>query len=401
MVKFAEGGEADALGPEGGGEGAVGEPGLHLQQEVQARVLLVDMELSPQGVAPDHLQEPVAAGPAGPAGPVDMLLEMAPAQEPGQGILLEGGHRAAVEAQLLPEPPHEGLGQDQIADTDRRGQALGEGVHIDHPLRVHGIHGAQGAGIEAELAVEIVLDDPALGGLRPAQQLQPPLPGRHETRGEMMAGGDMEDPDALQGIGAHAPAVHADVDAADAAHPVDIADLAVARILHAVGQVPAQELDQDIIEEVGAGAHQDVLRVHGHAPEVRQMAGDGGPELRDARIGHGQQQLFAVVQDHLPLEPAPDREGEPLRLRGRLGGLDRRRRRSLGRLGPGHGLHEVAHLLLGAQVPLAEQLLIGGLHGDLADLQMLGQGPLAGELLPGSQFSRQDVRPDRPVKSLV
>ena len=73
-------------------------------------------------------------------------------------------------------------------------------------------------------------------------------------------------------------------------------------------------------------------------------------------------------------------------------------------LGPGlalHGFHKVAHLLLGADISFGEKLVISGLHCDFADLQILGQGPLGGELFIRPQRAGQDILPDTAVQSLV
>ena len=131
----------------------------------------------------------------------------------------------------------------------------------------------------------------------------------------MMAGGDVQNLHILQLLRNDAPLIHGNMDAGDAAGLINIADFPVARVLHAVTQISAQQLDEDIIKEIRAGPYQNVLRVHGHAPEGGQMGGDGSAQLRDAVAGDGQQQLLAVVQHYLPLEAAPDGEGKPLAFR--------------------------------------------------------------------------------------
>ena len=255
-------------------------------------------------------------------------------------------------------------------------------------------------GVEPELGVVVVLDDIALPPLRPMEQLPAAGGGRHQARGIVVAGGDVQHPGVPQGIGAHSEFVHRGGEAGDSAGGVDAADFPVARVLHSVNPVPAQQLDQQIIKEVRPRADEDVLRIHGHPPEGGQVLRDSRAQLRHPFVGQGQQKLFAVVQDHLPLEAAPHREGEALHLsrRGRGGGgsLGGRSRRE-----PAVFLHEVAHLFPGADVALAEQLLIGRLHGDDADLQMLRQRPLAGKLLPRGDPPGADVLPEEPVQGFI
>ena len=137
------------------------------------------------------------------------------------------------------------------------------------------------------------------------------------------------------------------------------------------------------------------------------MPGDGLPELGDALVGQGEQQGLSIVQHDLPLQLAPDGKGELLRaafgevnerlrflcLRGRRGRF--RRGRTV------QGLHKIAHLFLGAQIALGQKLIVGRLHGDFADLQILGQGALGGELCAGGQIPCQNVPPDAAVEGLV
>ena len=134
----------------------------------------------------------------------------------------------------------------------------------------------------------------------------------------------------------------------------------------------------------------------------------GQPQLRDALIGQGCQELFAVIQHDLPLKPGPDREGEMLRAVGgqvqqifllglvRFWGLD-----SLGLGMVEDSLHKIAHLLLGTDVAFRQKLVVGSLHGDFADFQILGQGPFGGQLFTGLQNAGENIRPDAAVKGLV
>ena len=58
--------------------------------------------------------------------------------------------------------------------------------------------------------------------------------------------------------------VHPGGNAAHAAGGVDQADLVIARFLHGIDLVPAQKLDQQIIQEIRPRAHQNILRAHLH-----------------------------------------------------------------------------------------------------------------------------------------
>ena len=67
-----------------------------------------------------------------PLHPADMLFKVALGEKPRQGELLEAGHRAAIKPQLFPIPRQKRRGQNEIADAQRRGDGLGEGVEVDN-----------------------------------------------------------------------------------------------------------------------------------------------------------------------------------------------------------------------------------------------------------------------------
>ena len=343
---------------------------------MQARVPFLDGELIRQGAVFQQPNDPVAKAFIAPAQSVDVLFKVAPAQKPCQGVLLEAGDRGAVEPQLLLEFLHQRPGQHHVADSDGGRQALGEGVHVDDPAAViQGLEGRHRVGVEAELTVVIVLDDVAVSFLRPAQQFQPPPHRRHQSQGEVVVGGTVEDLGVFQRFRPDAVFVQSRADAGGTRRGVNSSDLAVARLFHREAFVPAQQLDEKIIQKVRARADEDAAFIHLHPPERRQMLRDGGAQRRDAGVGTLQQQLFAVVQHHFPQEPGPDRKGE---LPGRAAGeiqLGRDLHTDRGRDDPGggmafHRLHEVAHLFPGTDVPLRQKLGVGRLHGDLADFQV-------------------------------
>ena len=130
------------------------------------------------------------------------------------------------------------------------------------------------------------------------------------------------------------------------------------------------------------------------------MSSDGPAQGRCAVVWRGAQQLRVLLQNGLPHQPGPYGEGEirPVqrpggqvqkhRLRRALRHQGRRSRRGQGTL---QRAYIIALFLHGVNIPLCRQLLIGVLHGDDADLQVLGQRPLGGQLLPGRQGAGQNI----------
>ena len=164
--------------------------------------------------------------------------------------------------------------------------------------------------------------------------------------------------------------------------------LGIARVLHAVGPLAAQQLDQQADEGLRPCPHHDLVRVCPDAPEPVEVLGDGLPQLGHALgMGSGEEPVLLLGQ-HLPHQLGPGGEGEEggvhpaggeippegrpaadfprLRLEGGL-------RRS-GLLGP--CLDKKALPGLGPEVALRQQLLVGALHRHHTDLQMGGQGPV-------------------------
>ena len=149
----------------------------------------------------------------------------------------------------------------------------------------------------------------------------------------------------------NAPVVHRGADGLNAPGGIDFPDFPVARLLHGIDFLPPQELNQKIVQKVRSRADQDVLRIHPHSPEGRQMSGNGLPQLRDAPVGQGREKRLAEVQHDLPLQARPDGKGELLRAVGGqvkkiMGVFLRMPRRGGGHRGAAlHRLHEIAHLL--------------------------------------------------------
>ena len=157
---------------------------------------------------------------------------------------------------------------------------------------------------------------------------------------------------AAEALREDAPVVHGGADGLNAPGGVNFPDFSISRLLHGVDLLPPQQLNQKIVQKVRSRADQDVLRIHPHSPEGRQMSGNGLPQLRDAPVGQGREKRFSKVQHDLPLQARPDGEGKLLRA---VGGqvekagcvLLRAAHRGGGHRGAAlHRLHEIAHLLL-------------------------------------------------------
>ena len=93
-------------------------------------------------------------------------------------------------------------------------------------------------GVESELAVIIVLNDPLILSC-PAQQLLPPVQRGDDPRGEVVGRRNVQYLGIPQPMGADALFVHRRADAADTASGIDPADLAIARFFHPVAEISA------------------------------------------------------------------------------------------------------------------------------------------------------------------
>ena len=218
---------------------------------------------------------------------------------------------------------------------------------------------------------------------------------------EHLGGADVSDPQSL--------VVHGNGAAPDPSGGIDLPDLSVARVLYAVDLVLAQQLHEQVIQKVRPRAYQNVFRVHPEPPEIREIPGNGLPQGRGPPGIHRGQKGLAVVQDHLPLEPGPDGEGE---LAGAVAGEVRQRSRFFcpfpaggqgggSRLRDFYRLHKESPALGRGNVALLQKLGIGRLHGGLAHLQIGGQGPLGGQLVPRGQPPGPDVLPDGQIQGFI
>ena len=193
---------------------------------------------------------------------------------------------------------------------------------------------------------------------------------------------------------------------------VDLGDLAVARILDGVALLAPEQLDDDVIEKLRARADDDLLRIHRHAAELVQVRRDGAAQLLRAVIGRRLEQARPLLEDRLAHEPRPDGERKVVRL-GRAGckvEKPRRARRQLrnflrcGRGGaerPVHRADEIAAAFAAVDIPLGDELLIGVLHRDNRQLQMVGKRPLGRELLPRGEPPGENIGFDAVVELLV
>ena len=122
------------------------------------------------------------------------------------------------------------------------------------------------------------------------------------------------------------------------------------------------------------------------------------------------EQAGALLQNGLAHQPRPDGKGEILRRDGVgdkihlpvvLGGGRGVLPGELSRQRALDGADVVALLLHAVDVALGHQLLVGVFHRNDADLQMGGQRPLGGQLLPRRQPSGEDIGLDAAVQLFV
>lgn len=109
-------------------------------------------------------------------------------------------------------------------------------------------------------------------------------------------------------------AVHAYIAEGSAVHLVDLRDLSIAGVLHSVTALPAEKLDQHVIEILRASAHHDAAGIGLQSPKLAQVSGDGLAQLQHAVVGDRLQQFRPTRRDLCAGELGPDREGK-------LGGL--------------------------------------------------------------------------------
>ena len=105
----------------------------------------------------------------------------------------------------------------------------------------------------------------------------------------MVGGGNVQNLGSPQRFRPNAPAVHGHRDTFHTAGLINPGDFAVPRVFHRVDFVPAQELDEKIVQKVRSRADDKLIRMDLHPPESRQMLGDGQPQFRTSLGRQGEQ----------------------------------------------------------------------------------------------------------------
>ena len=183
--------------------------------------------------------------------------------EKPQRLLLEPGQRTVGPPQALTVGLHQRPRQYHVGGADGRRDRAAERAQVDHALPVHTLHGGNGPGGVAELAVVVVLDHiPAGRALRPADQLRAPPGGHGEAGGELVRRRDEREARAGRVQRRRVQTLPVQWDgvklAARGAHrPVDAA---VARVLQREGGVRIHDPDQKIQKVFYARAQHDLLR---------------------------------------------------------------------------------------------------------------------------------------------
>ena len=338
-----------------------------------------------------------------------MPLKIALGDEPGEHILVKQRHGAGVEAKLFAVARHQRLRQHHVAHTHGRRKRMRERVDVDHAAApVHGIERLQGLFVLGKFRVEIVLDQNRVPPGGPGEIFAALGSGGRDAGREAVERRDMQDGRvcALQRVRADAVVRHRQQLADCAVGRVDLPDLLIARILQPVDPVPPQQLHDEPVEILRAGADHDAFRLGEHPAVAQQIFRDRVSQLRAAVVRRLFQQPRAAVGDDLAHELRQRGIAEAVAgslLRGRVVRGQHpqpRLRRRAGRQA-GDGADIIAAARLCRQIPLVHQLLIrAGDCGD-AHMQMLGQRPLGRQLLPGQKLGPEDILPDAGVEPVI
>jgi len=329
-----------------------------------------------------------------------VLFKVSFGDEPRERQLLEAGDGAAVKAELVPPCGQQGARQDHIADAERRGDGLGEGVHVDKPAGgVHALHGGNGTAGESKFGVVVVFDRVAVGsGGEPTHECLPPADGRHDPGGIVVRGRQMHDRGAafLERVGAQPLAVHGDGRDGHAVGLIDARDLAVAELFERVEPAASQKLQDEVVEVFRARADEDLLRQHLHPALAQQPLRNRLLQRGQTGIRHRLQEILVFVEDHAAHELGPDGEREQLRRRtvrrcGQLRFRARHGRRCRNGRRERDRFDEVAGAFARGDIALGQQLAVSGFDGDLADVQMLRERALGGQFFSARQAAGEDV----------
>ena len=172
IVRVAQGVRPDAGVTQQPSQFRIGVGGVQPQQEVQARILLLDGQFVRKCATLQLRNHLISLDFIGFSQSIYVFFKVPAAQKTLQSILLEARNGAAVEPKPGLKLRHQRLRQNHITDADGGSQGLGEGVHVDHPVTaVHREQSGHRVSIKAEFRIIIVLNDPLLSCFAPIQQL--------------------------------------------------------------------------------------------------------------------------------------------------------------------------------------------------------------------------------------
>ena len=325
---------------------------------------------------------------------------MALGDELRQHQLVENRHRAGIKAQLFPVVIQHRLRQDQKAGAHGRGQDLGEGVDIQHPLRRQRENGLDLSGEGGKLRVVVVLHDAGVPSPGP-EGVFVPLGGRGgDAAGVAVKGRHMQNArGALFQRRAHDPVrAHGEKLAKRAVGLIDPADRLIAGVLQRVAALPPQKLHHQAVEILRPGADDDLLRLHRYPPAALQIPRQRHAQLRTAAAGGAGEDAPVVVAHHTAHGPRPDGKGE-IRRRAVPGAhvLQRGARQGGGGAAAAEG-GEIAAAGSGLGIALVAEQGVGVLHRDDAQTRLPGKQALGGKTAARGDRAGDDVRPQLLVE---
>ena len=233
-----------------------------------------------------------------------MRIETAVEHEACQNLLLQW--RDVLGQQRL--RCREGIDQprrtDQVADPERREQGLGKTAHIEHPAAaVQGLHRRQCPLGIAELAVVIVLHDPAPLLLRAVEQFQPAVEAHGDAEGMLVRRRDEDQPGTRMALPCVFEIEPVPVDRhvlhvrAEQAHGIPNGD--VARVFTPDNRAALDQRQGDQHERLlCAGCDHNLVLVAPDAPVVPHMQPDGLLQFRQpARRAVAEQGVLPASHD--------------------------------------------------------------------------------------------------------
>lgn len=112
----------------------------------------------------------------------------------------------------------------------------------------------------------------------------------------------------------HALLIHAGQYTVCSVYAVNLPDAVIARILYAEPFVPAEKLNKQTVQILGARADNNLLRLNGQAAKTPEMIGDRLPERKRAESRRPLHQRLSLPVHHLAQQPCPRSERELPRL---------------------------------------------------------------------------------------